>query len=631
VPRLHPSSYRLTPALVADHVGAGVLCFADEGIGRRYRLHARRPDASFNRRPTRLDDGAVGWESDLPSGANHRVLPVTPVTPALVRVDISGGIEQRAGYYDQPNGCKGWSDGHDAICERLCAAFEEGDVLLVVDSPGGAAAGLQQAVERCLAIKTKRARRVTVWADEMIGSAAMWWSLAVGDELFLPPAGQVGSIGARGDHRSVAGYLAKEGVEVTYFTWPDDGKVAFAPEKPLSQEGDRRGRRDVTIAGEAFAAAVAGSLVGKRYGLTVDAVAALHADMLTGQAAVRAGLGDGVSTFDEVVTYALGLAEKSSNSNTRGTAKIVGAKTGAQKERAMGLRAEEEEEDAGREIPTKCGHCGVENEDNAKFCKGCGKTMATKRMEDEDEEDDEEEERADHDDDDDDDDPPSSKPQHHPPPPERMARADAAYEELAGVRAGSSVPVIKGALAGLVGLARHVMTAFELSDPERAGAAFDLAFRDAAKVPDLKRKLRDQERRAKLDLGMKIVDLGIEGYLRDDVLEDVLEGDQRVGVRLNREHREMSFAALDEKYKRLSKRSPKRRGTPFEPDQTRARQAAKNGGRTDAERIEDAKQDPIVQKLWKQQGGGDARLTALAQQFVAAQASNGMSAQGGAK
>jgi len=31
----------------------------------------------------------------------------------------------------------------------------------------------------------------------------------------------------------------------------------------------------------------------------------------------------------------------------------------------------------GRRIPTKCAKCSVENEADAKFCKGCGASMAT--------------------------------------------------------------------------------------------------------------------------------------------------------------------------------------------------------------------------------------------------------------
>lgn len=333
------ASYQLTAALVASSVGTGVLCLAAAGMGRSYRLHAQRPGPELNERLHRMSDGGRRWltrsaalalsqaspRADLPSGAAHVIAPVA-ASPTLIRVDIMGALEQRAGYHDE---CGGWSDGHDAIADRLCAAFEDGDVLLVVDSPGGAAAGLQQAVARALAAKLKHGRRVTAYADEMIGSAAMWWTMALADEIFTPPAGGLGSIGARGDHTSIAGMLAQQGVEVTYFCWPNEGKVAFAPEHAPTEETMRRGQRGASEAGEAFCAAVCASPVGQRYGLTRDAIVELSADMLTGQAAVDAGLADGVESLETVTAYALTLAESDDAKAIEGEAAATVARAAA--------------------------------------------------------------------------------------------------------------------------------------------------------------------------------------------------------------------------------------------------------------------------------------------------------------
>jgi len=298
LPQTRPRSYELTPSLVAAYAGGPVVCLSPVAVGRRYRLRAARPGAESNRQVYRRPGGLRG---DLPSGANHTIGPVAPAPPGLIRVDISGPLEQRAGYHDE---CGGWSDGYDAIADRLCAAFEVADVLLVVDSPGGACAGLQQGVARALAAKVAKGRRVTVWADELIGSAAVWVSMVLGDELFIPVAGQIGSIGARGAHASIAGALEKEGVAFTYFADPPE-KVALAPERPLDEVGLARGMRDVKIAADAFRAAVCASPIGVRHGLTPEGLYALGADVLTGQAAVDAGLADGVATFEEVVEYAL--------------------------------------------------------------------------------------------------------------------------------------------------------------------------------------------------------------------------------------------------------------------------------------------------------------------------------------
>lgn len=320
-------------------MGAGVFCLDLGALGKTYRLHGERPSAALNERRYTLSDGSVRWmtraamlaasqaspRADLPSGAAHVIAPVESASP-LILVRIEGPIEQRAGYHDP---CAGWSDGHDAIADRLCAAFQEGDVLLVVDSPGGAAAGLQQAVERVLAAKAANGRRVTGFGDEQVASAGAWWMLAVCDEVFIPTAGQIGSIGARGEHVSIAGMLAQDGIVKTYFADPPE-KVALAPEFPLSPVGEMRGNRDVSIAATAFREAMCASPLGLRSGLTPEYLVTLGADMLTGQAAVDAGLADGVESFETVTAYALALAESGEAKAIEGEATAAAARSAAQ-------------------------------------------------------------------------------------------------------------------------------------------------------------------------------------------------------------------------------------------------------------------------------------------------------------
>jgi ClpP class serine protease len=451
------------------------MCLSESGIGRTYRVFARRPGPELNRR---LSPERGSSRADLPSGAAHVIEPVAP-PPGVIRVDIMGPLEQRAGYHDP---CAGWSDGHDAVAERLCAAFAEGDVLLCMDSPGGAHAGLQQGVERALAAKAKYARRCTGWINEQMGSACTWWGMALCDEIFGPPAMQAGSIGARGQHESIAGLLEQQGVKVTYFADPPE-KVAFAPELPLSAIGEARGNRDVTIAANAFRAAVCASPLGLRAGLTPEGLIALGADMLSGQAAVDAGLADGVASEDEVIAYALKMAEsKATNQETaartrahgdrhmkdRGGARVAGAtyvRTEDDDKRAdedEDKRARTEDEDdevpppsskpmppsskPGREIPSACAACGVQNEDDAKYCKGCGASMATKRMDDEDDEEDEDDRKA------------------QPPPPKRMS-ANSGLSEILGLREDASLPAQKAAAIDLRQVFDHASALTGQRDP----------------------------------------------------------------------------------------------------------------------------------------------------------------------
>ncbi len=125
------SHFTLTPALLAAHAGGQWLCLDASGIGRRWDLYATRPGAAY---VAAVTAEAYGAPAPLATAA-------TP-PPSVLRVDIRGPIDECAG---APGPCEEWIDGNDAISERLCAAFAEGDVLLCVHSPGGNPAGAPRA------------------------------------------------------------------------------------------------------------------------------------------------------------------------------------------------------------------------------------------------------------------------------------------------------------------------------------------------------------------------------------------------------------------------------------------------------------------------------------------------------
>ena len=460
-----------------------MVCLDARAIGRSHRLHATRPGPEHNRPVYRADV----------IGAQGSVLDVTPTDaqePMLTRVDISGVLEQRAGYHEP---CAGYTDGHDAIAERLCAAFTEGDVLLVTDSPGGAHAGLQEAVRTALDAKAEHGRRVTAWVGEMCGSAAAWWALALADEVFLPESGIIGSIGARAAHCSIAGALEKEGVSVTYFAAPSASKVAFAEELPLSEEGKARGERDVWIAYEAFERAVCEGPVGMRHGLNPEKLRALDADALTGQRAVDQGLADGVASLKDVMLYALALASSQE------------ASMGSSYEKKTTERYEEDDEPEKSE-PEERKANGAEDD---------------RRAEDEEESGDEDDRRAE---DEEEDPPPSSKPmppppkdgQGHPPPPERMRR----HDDLAAM----SVPAMK---AEIIDLRRIRDYASTLTGQQRTSSilgGLEALAKDAAASARYKDELRAANRRAnrqeRMALLRKLVIAGVhspgEVFTHDD-------------------------------------------------------------------------------------------------------------------
>lgn len=623
-----PRRYTLTPALVSASIGSGVVCLSESGIGRAYRVFARRPGRELNSRilsPTlrvvhnrdgrRVARSLITPRADLPSGAAHVIEPVPP-KPGLIRVEIMGPLEQRAGYHDI---CGGWTDGHDAIAERLCAAFAEGDVLLCMDSPGGAHAGLQQAVARALEAKAQYGRRCTGWINEQMGSACTWWGMSVCDEIFLPLAGQSGSIGARGQHESIAGLLEKEGVKVTYFADPPE-KVAFAPELPLSATGEARGNRDVTLAANAFRAAVCASPLGLRAGLTPEGLIALGADMLTGQAAVDAGLADGVASEGEVIAYALKMAE--SKATNQETAARVGAhgdrnmkdRGGARIAGAARVRTEDEERRAedesdapppsskpapesaepGREIPSACQSCGVQNEDDAKYCKGCGESMATKAAD----ENNEDDRKA------------------QPPPPKRM-NGTADLSEILGLREGASLPAQKAAAIDLRQVFDHAAALTGQSDPGAVLGALSAMSEDAAASGRLRAERDKIQRRQNADERQRLAHrLVSAGAARADVFYDrVSPSGKRLGTELAPQYAEMRLSTLRGVVEQKERNAPRR--NPFEPDREASKEASKgaHSGGSKETRVKAAMDHPQVLQIFNRPGQ-TLSLEALAKSFV---------------
>lgn len=567
------SSYQLNQQAIVSSVGAGVFCLDLDAIGRTYRLYPNRPDASLNLSAHTSTGGAVEWRAGAPDGsAVIGMGGAIEAPPSLIMVRIDGPIEQRAGYHGD---CGGWSDGHDAVAERLCAAFAQGDVLLVIDSPGGAAAGLQQGVAKALAAKVANGRRCTVFGDEKIGSAAMWWGACLGDEILGVVASEFGSIGARGEHTSIAGMLAREGIVKTYFADPPD-KVALAPEFPLGPIGEARGNRDVKTAADAFRAAICASPIGVRNGLTPEYLFALGADMLTGQAAVDAGLCDSIAaSLDEVTAYALALVGSEPGTDAM-SAKITGA-AGAKGE-AMSLRAKgdkpdrgdgdggEPDSDRGTEIPTKCPGCGVENEKDAKFCKGCGESMATKPLEE-------------------DPPPPSSKPAPGKPAasvPEKMSAPaalspTASLASILGAAADTPIAIKTAAIEmrrvvdtaiGVTGKSGHAdVIGALLAMPHRLAngkqARDDLAALQASTDATMRKVLVD-----------RLVATG--AIERTKIVADVVNAaGVRTGTRVRTKYTAMDLAVLAGLVTDLEKDAPRR--NPFEPSRERAEAANADG------------------------------------------------------
>lgn len=191
------------------------------------------------------------------------------------------------------------ADGYDAILSRATAAFNDpavGAVMLSIDSPGGDAAGVLELADALAAMSAESGKPLMSYAAESAASAAYWLASA-GSEIMLPRSGEAGSIGAIVMGINRAGELAALGRRAIVAAYPS-GKSAgwdamLAP--PDSAEA-KAGRDRMQARAEEIARLFAGD-VAQRRGMTLDAVLALDAAMVSGERAVAAGLADRVGSF----------------------------------------------------------------------------------------------------------------------------------------------------------------------------------------------------------------------------------------------------------------------------------------------------------------------------------------------
>lgn len=612
------TGYRLTADLVAAHGGGPVVCLAASSIGQTYQTYATRPGAHLNQRIF------ADYSAEVPG-----VIQAAPVeaAPCVVRVDIRGPITQRS----EPLGpCEGFTAGHDTIAASLIAALEVGDVLSCWDTPGGAYSGGQQAIAAVIEAKALHGRRITGWVDELCASMGLWWAFAICDEIFIPVAGAIGSIGARSAHGSVAGALAQAGVAVTFACWPDEGKIAGVAELPLSDLGRERMQEGVDEAGEQFAAAIIASPYGIRHGFTRDVILGLRAACLSGEKAVAAGLADGVSSFKEVQQYALTMASAGGMDMS-----LKAGDEEPEKKDAVAAEGDDKEKDdagdapppEGEEPSSACAACNSANEPNAKFCDQCGGSMAAVA-------DDAEPESSKK--------PGAAKPAAVTPPAAMSPSASLA--SILGATSENPL-ALKTAAIQLRQIADTARGVTGQSTPDRiVGSLLSMPSRlDAAKQIEADRKVEKAERE-KADKAAKIkadnaerlalvkrgIASGAPEMARGKVYKDIVgEDNKRVGVALQPWVAEMRLGTLRGMVEGYEASAPK--VNPFEPNKDASEAASKDAsgapiggdGKPTAAAIKRVMSDPTVLKMFRAEGNKHS-LETLATNYITNAAANGI-------
>lgn len=220
-------------------------------------------------------------------------------------IPIVGTLVQRGDSMDAASGLV----GYNRIAGQLQAAVNDPQasaILLEIDSNGGEAAGVIDLASKIQSAASKK----PLWAiaNEQAFSAA-YWLASSGSKLFVPQTGMVGSIGVVMLHVDQSQRDAKQGLVYTPI-FAGDRKVDFSSHAPLTDAAAQVAQAEVDRLYELFVAAVADAR-----GVDPQVVRDTQAGLLNPDAAMQAGLVDGVKAFDEVLAE---LAAEGQHARTHG-------------------------------------------------------------------------------------------------------------------------------------------------------------------------------------------------------------------------------------------------------------------------------------------------------------------------
>jgi len=205
---------------------------------------------------------------------------------AVLRI-VGGLIYRGYGWY--------WRSTYGDIRAQFREALSDSSVAAIVfdvDSPGGEVAGCFDLVDEIYA--GRGAKPIFAVANEDCFSAAYAIASAA-DKVFVPRTGAVGSVGVIAIHYEQSKWEERVGEKYTAI-FAGAHKNDFSMHQPLSDAARAVGQASVDKAFDLFVATVA-----RNRNLSPEAVRGLQAAIYEGEDAVKAGLADGVRTFEEVL------------------------------------------------------------------------------------------------------------------------------------------------------------------------------------------------------------------------------------------------------------------------------------------------------------------------------------------
>lgn len=203
---------------------------------------------------------------------------------------VSGPLEHHASWL--------WTS-YESLVAQVARALAHADVravVLKIDSPGGVAAGMGEAHKALRKLAKTTGKPIYAFADEMACSAAYHLASAC-SEVWTSEAGVLGSVGVILCTIDESAAFAKQGVAIRYVV-TGARKADLHPGQAVTDDVLDVAQAKVDYLGGLFFAAV-----GKARAMSPAAVEALQAAVFHGPGAVKAGLSDGVASWDKFFSY----------------------------------------------------------------------------------------------------------------------------------------------------------------------------------------------------------------------------------------------------------------------------------------------------------------------------------------
>ena len=208
---------------------------------------------------------------------------------------LYGVVTQRGNMVDDISGPGSTSTQQFAsVLRQMLADDTVGQILIDIDSPGGSVYGVSELASEI--VKARAQKSVIAVANSLAASAAYWIGCSA-SEFYVTPGGEVGSIGVWQAHFDYSKALEEEGVKPTLIS-AGKFKVEGNPYVPLDEQAQAFMQSRVDDYYNAFVEAVA---LGRGVSANIVRSGMGEGRVLGADAALAAGMVDGIATFDDVL------------------------------------------------------------------------------------------------------------------------------------------------------------------------------------------------------------------------------------------------------------------------------------------------------------------------------------------